>query len=849
VAALALGTGFSTAAAETRRVVAGELFDRGGTWRFWFGDGYRKAWTTPAELPVLELATEAGGLTPLRQVGAMQTVGLALKGANGRGFTFRKLIKESERTLPKEWLGTPAAAIVKDQTAAAHPAATAVIASLARSLGILFYDSRVMVMPDDPALGKFRETFANTVGTFDEYIVPGYQGITEIVPTGELWKKWLEGGPDNRVDARAFVKARLFDLAVGNWDRHQGQWRWARMPGKPLWEPLPEDADQAFTRYEGVMLDYGKLVMPRFMRYSGHYPGRLEGLTVNNADVTRWLTADLEWPEYERLAREVAAQMTDAVIDEAMHQMPPEWYAIDGARMTKDLKQRRDGLVEFARKFYLHLADRVEVRGTDRDDLATVRHFEDGSLEVALAPLGADGSPGAPYYQRRFSPKETQEVRVYLYGGNDRLVTSGPKQGGITLRVLGGAGNDVLDDSKSGGADIRDAEGKNTFLPGPGTQVDERPWKNPAPESDRPWLEPRAYGHWTVPIIEAWWQPNQQFILGGGFSRTSWGFRDYPWKNVQSATLVFSTGYTNFRGSYSGEFRLRESATTFRIDVSASGIENLNYFGFGNDTPRLDESAYLTKSSTLSAFPSLRLTPARTFQLFAGAEVRGLKERGEGETLVEQERPYGSGTFVELKLRAGLEYDSRGRSASLLAQPALPDPDKTEAGPPVSGIRILAEGFYSPKAWDVTQDFGGVDGSLSGYLGNRHVVLALRAGGRKLWGEFPYFESASIGGSPNVRGWDENRFRGDSSLYGNAELRLRLGHRKAPLLPAEWGLLFFYDVGRVWLAGQSSDSWHAGYGGGLIAQLMGVPGVAVSGTVASSSERHIKFYFSMGYSF
>ena len=58
--------------------------------------------------------------------------------------------------------------------------------------------------------------------------------------------------------------------------------------------------------------------------------------------------------------------MTDAAIDEAMHQMPPEWYAIDGAQMTKDLRQRRDGLVAYARKFYEHLADPVDVRGTDQ---------------------------------------------------------------------------------------------------------------------------------------------------------------------------------------------------------------------------------------------------------------------------------------------------------------------------------------------------------------------------------------------------------------------------------------------------------------------------------------------------
>ena len=35
------------------------------------------------------------------------------------------------------------------------------------------------------------------------------------------------------------------------------------MPGQPLWEPLPEDADQAFTRYEGKAMGAVRKVVPR----------------------------------------------------------------------------------------------------------------------------------------------------------------------------------------------------------------------------------------------------------------------------------------------------------------------------------------------------------------------------------------------------------------------------------------------------------------------------------------------------------------------------------------------------------------------------------------------------------
>jgi hypothetical protein len=455
--AACLFTGASLAASDTQTIVAGKEFDRGGKWRYWFGNGYRKAWTTPAALPVLDLSTEAGGLVPLRQIGGFQTEGLAMKGADGRGYTFRKLQKHPERVLPKEWQDSELKAIAVDQTAAAHPAATAIVGSLARAVGIRFYGSRLAVMPDDPALGEFRKTFGGTVGTFDEYITPGYDGITEIVSSFELWTRWREGGPENRVDSRAFLKARLFDLVVGNWDRHQGQWRWARVPGQTRWEPLPEDADQAFTRYGGRAIAAARNVVPRFMRYEGEYPKRIEGLTTNNYDVTRWLLADVEWPVFEEVARELAAQMTDAVIDEAMRQMPPEWYALDGAQMTRDLRQRRDGIVGYARKFYLHLADRVDVRGSDQADLARVQHEADGSLELTLSPLGADGAAGAPYYTRRFSPKETQEIRLYMLGGNDRVVASGPRKGGIHVRVLGGAGSDTVDDSQTGGSTSRTA--------------------------------------------------------------------------------------------------------------------------------------------------------------------------------------------------------------------------------------------------------------------------------------------------------------------------------------------------------------------------------------------------------
>ncbi len=93
-------------------------------------------------------------------------------------------------------------------------------------------------------------------------------------------------------------------------------------------------------------------------------------------------------------------------------------------------------------------------------------------------------------------------------------------------------------------------------------------------------------------------------------------------------------------------------------------------------------------------------------------------------------------------------------------------------------------------------------------------TLALRVGGKKVWGTFPFHEAAFIGGESTVRGFHEQRFAGDASLYGNAELRLFLS-KFFVLLPGEFGVFGLGDVGRVYLDGETSDKWHRAFGGGI----------------------------------
>jgi hemolysin activation/secretion protein len=83
-----------------------------------------------------------------------------------------------------------------------------------------------------------------------------------------------------------------------------------------------------------------------------------------------------------------------------------------------------------------------------------------------------------------------------------------------------------------------------------------------------------------------------------------------------------------------------------------------------------------------------------------------------------------------------------------------------------------------------------------------------------LFGNFPFQEAAFIGGSTTIRTLDPQRFAGDASLYGTAELRIPV-LTLTVLVPVDLGLLGTVDYGRVYVNGSSPGGWHNAFGGGF----------------------------------
>ncbi len=833
----------SVTAQETRTVTAGREYAASPTLRRWFGEGYRDVWTTPFEAEVLDLSKEAGGLEPVRQVGGLQTAGLALRGADGKSYTFRSLHKEPDRLLPVEWRRSWPAKLLRDATSATHPGAGVMLPILAQAAGIPTTRPRLVVLPDDPRLGQFRAAFANRVGTFEEYPtaaangMSGFEGATAIISTTELWSRWL-AGPDNRIDSQAFLRARILDLFVENYDRRRGQWRWMRIPGRPLWEPLPEDPDMAFVRHNGIVVASMRNRQPRLLEFGDRFPSRLEGPTSNAAEVDRWLFSDLDGAAFDQIARDLQAAWTDDVIDRAVAQLPKAWQALDKGRLGRALRARRAALVPYVRRYYRYLARTVDIHLTSLDDRVSIATAPDHSTTVSAFASGQS----TPYYRRRFVPGETSEVRVYLQGGNDRVEHMG-KGGGTHVRVIAEGGEKTIASSEAPLEVWTDAGGVN------GGKVHRAgPWKNPEPVAGAPWLEPRNFASWTQWQPTAWYATDLGVVIGASLSRTTYGFRAFPAAKEQVVRGGWSFGQSSGEIEYDGTFRRAASPLAFDMRASVSGIEQVNFYGFGNDTANESRSRYHIQQTLVTLAPAIRVAGSSRGSIIIGPELR-YSDTGKrtGTTLFEQ-APYGIGRFAIMDVRATVEIGTRvpvvpGLMAVALGAATGDTPDQ----PPGRGLRALASAFASPAALDVRKTYGGVDGYLTGHVGTDSVQLAARVGGQRLFGTYPWFDAAAIGG-PTDRGFHSHRFMGDASAYANAELRTYFGPPVfSSIFPVRFGVVGFMDTGRVWLTRAASNTWHSSGGGGVLLKPVGTS--MVLRAVAARGAEGTLFYLGSGFRF
>ncbi|MDX1418978.1 MAG: hypothetical protein R3181_03330 [Rubricoccaceae bacterium] len=812
--------------------------------RLFLGSGYRDAWTTPVAFPVLDLT----GLRPVKRGGGMQTVSLRLEREDGQQYVLRLLNKIPGRTLPEDLRRSVIADIIQDLTSGTIPWGALAAAELAEAVGLYHTTPRLVYVPDDPRLGTYREDFAGRLALFeirpddDMSDYPQFGRAEDVVSYPDMIEE-MEDDNDHRMDQRFFLRNRLLDWLLSDWDRHPDQWRFAafepyeldpslegdaRTDGK-VYRPIPRDRDFAFYSIDGVIPFVARQFMPKLQTFGGGY-GNLAGLTTSGIPIDRRFTGALTREDWLAEAEDFQASLTDAEIEAAVRLWPDPIYDLYGERTVRLLKERRAEIVEVAGGVYDLYADIVDVVGSNRRERFEVTRLDGGALEVVVYDSNEEGERNEVLYRRTLRPDETGEVRIYGLDGGDFFFVQGDGPARIRVRIIGGAGEDTFTNTARGGSVFYyDTE--------EGNEIAER-GRARVRLSDRALnnrYDPLDFKHGVnAVLLRPGYNRTDGFILGAGYVINRPSFRRYPWAAVHTLTGSYATTTSGVRGHYAGRFfDVLGPDWDTTLDLAASTPRYVrNFYGFGNETTDRDQPS--------DFFHVDLLTTEGEVSLIRRVESLVQGRIGAGVSYVDvEEGDEGDPRFID---QAGLPASAF--EGQLHAHPfvelTLQNVD-VEANPR-QGFRWTGRAALHAGLNDPADTFGALSSALAFYVSpslSPQLTLTGRLGGGHNVGDFPFFAAQTLGGERTVRGLVRQRYSGRTVLYQNVEARLALFEAFASFIPATVGVLGFVDNGRVWADDEPDDDglfegWHQGYGGGLWFGVL--DRFVLSGTAASGDD-------------
>ena len=445
--------------ADSVLTTAGRHYNRhSGFYCLFLGRHYRRAWAAPAMAPVLHLAAAApGGLRAGKPGGGYQSISMTLNGVDGREYALRALDKEPSKTLPKVLRHSFVLNMVRDATSAAIPYGALTVPPLAQAAGVPHTRPRlVYVRADETGLNTMSERFRGKVALLEEKYnapascTPDLAGATEFLG-GEAMLKAVYDDPTRTIDQPAFLRARLLDVWLGDWDRHEGQWQWAAFAqpgGRVRYQAIPKDRDQVYFRFDDGLIPWlaaRHFIAPQFHTFKPEY-GYMAGLVYQAQFIDQRGLSQMTRADFQRLAHDLQSRLPDSLIDRAMHRLPPAVFALEGPRLGAALKARRQTLPQAAEAYYLTLAREPLLGGTAQPERFEVHRYPDSTTVRVFSPsLGRLLTGDSLRFQRTYFTAETHELSLDGLGGDDVFeVTASGAGKPIPLLLYGGTGHDVL---------------------------------------------------------------------------------------------------------------------------------------------------------------------------------------------------------------------------------------------------------------------------------------------------------------------------------------------------------------------------------------------------------------------
>ncbi|WP_295769687.1 BamA/TamA family outer membrane protein [uncultured Mucilaginibacter sp.] len=792
-----------------------------GIHKWLFGKNYREEWATTVKLPLIKISEVYGGLKPLKQGGGLQSKSLRLEDKKGKEWVIRSVEKTPDKLLPPNFRGTFAIDWLDDALSSQHPYSALVVPPLADAAGVPHANPVIGVIAPDAALGEYSKIFNGLVVLLEEREPTGKSDNTDKM-LGEL-----KEDNDNRVNGEQFLKARMLDLLLGDWDRHEDQWRWAyeKKNKDKKYYAVPRDRDQVFHISEGVLpsLAARSWISPTLDNFDGDIP-RVKYSLIKTRFIQPLPDAQISYNDWMRMANDFVKAESDEVLEASLKLLPPEVYKIRHDELFSKLKQRRNNIPAAMDEYYRFVNKTVDLRTTDKNEQVIITDAADGGMRIQINKISKAGEVEDELLNMVYNPQITHEIRLYTEGGNDKMLIN-YAHSPIRLRIVGAKGQKTYD--------VQQAESKvriynrrdSVAITGNGSLLK----KHLSNDSlNTQFVQNNPYNVW-MPLATGAINPDDGILLGAGFKYTRRnGFRKLPYASVQQLLVTHAFATDAFRIKYNGEWIDAIGKADIVLNAFVQAPNNtLNFFGRGNETPLFKfpgyRRFYRTRYNTYQVDAALRWWLGANTTLSAGPSFqyyRLHREDNEGRFINNPNflNSYDSLTVNKDKAHIGLlvNFNANKRNSNVL---------------PSNGyyVNVTLQAYNGLNSY--TRSFAQIRPEFTYYFSlnaKGTFVISDRVGGGLSVGKPAFYQSMFLGGQGgNLLGYLGNRFAGDHMFYNNLQTRLNLFNIAGYVLPGQLGVTGFYDTGRVWVRGQSSNKWHAGTGGGVYFAPAGVAVIQV----------------------
>ncbi|MEI7485855.1 MAG: metallophosphoesterase [Chryseobacterium sp.] len=798
-----------------------KLTEKGKFYTWLWGKHYRNYYGMPIEASTANISELDGGYTPFREGGGNQSNSLRLKAKDGQEFVMRGVKKSAVRflnnmaftksTFGNELNNTFPEKFLLDFYTTNHPFTPFSVGNMADKLNIFHSNPRLFYIPKQQGLGEYNTSYGDEMYMIEERFssdpktLQSLDNAKDIFSTDDVLKNFTKNYKYS-VDQESYIRARIFDMLIGDWDRHSDQWKWAEFQDgdKTIYKPIPRDRDQAFSKYDGAAF---KIIMNvpairhmktfkddiKNVKWINMEPYPLDLVFLKGSTEEDWIAQ----------AKYIQEHLTDNDIDDAFNNIPKEVKDETIADIQRKLKLRKTKLQDYATRYFDVLQEKVPLAGTVNPDKFVITKTGN-SVEVKQYKLDKNKENPELVFEKTYSDSKTKELWIYGLQDDDIYEVSGDGRPKMNIRLIGGYNHDVYNVSSGSKVKIYDFKSQKNTYTGSGT-------KHISDDYD---VNTYNYKHPKYNFVAGYpnadYNPDDGLIIGVLANYTVNNFIRDPYTQKHSLKANFYTATGGFNLVYKGIFKKAISDWDFNLDASFTTPRfSENFFGLSNeneyDKENVEREYNRARISKINFAPSISkkswMNLENKFQLtFENNKVQRNDDR-----FVDQSPDVRPEVFNNQQF-AGANYTFSFKNLDNNAFPTL-------------GLEFVVNADWKTNLSNFDKNFLTLTGTLAidHRLDKRGNFVFVNSS-NVMWinnNNFEFYQAAAIGGNNGMRAFRNDRFSGRSYFTNNSEIRWDFGRVRSNIIPANMGVLVGYDIGRVWNDNEYSNKWHQSAGVGF----------------------------------